>query len=470
MRRVFWLAGILVMLSGLCAWVFWPLAPVEPIVSRQTSYLLGPLKPDGTVDYQSVIEKRLSEGVTRENNAAIPLLEALGPQSIDETSRPAVLEALGLSALPEEGKYLVPIEDHARARGLKASWQKAIEYQQLSEWLEENEEPLAKIVAASKRTRFYLPMATPSLSSKLDDVQTLRLDRSFVPASKALLVRASEKIKQQDCRGAWEDGRAVLRLGCLAAQYGKLLSDIYGDGLRNMACGIAFDIAKSGNLRAAEALRMAADFSNLPAIPAAMDLLNTERCMILDLSRVITTDARASIDPNIVSSEFNRWFDLWEGALAKRGYAAQAAEMETVGDQLKEEVEAAGGLFRRILPFMEGSSRRRRFLSTTIARTLTASMREKVTGAILRSRTDVAARCGLTVISLALAAWKADHGIFPESLKDLSPGCLGEVPLDPFTDRPFIYRRAGPGYVLYSTWWNMKDDGGGDRDMVLKVD
>jgi hypothetical protein len=44
------------------------------------------------------------------------------------------------------------------------------------------------------------------------------------------------------------------------------------------------------------------------------------------------------------------------------------------------------------------------------------------------------------------------------------------VPLDPFTDRPFIYRRTEKGYVLYSLWWNLKDDGGGERDMVVKVE
>ena len=66
----------------------------------------------------------------------------------------------------------------------------------------------------------------------------------------------------------------------------------------------------------------------------------------------------------------------------------------------------------------------------------------------------------LAVVSLALAAWRAEKGSYPDKLDALSPAVLKAVPQDPFTDKPLTYRRVGKGYVLYSVGPNMTDDGG----------
>jgi hypothetical protein len=67
-------------------------------------------------------------------------------------------------------------------------------------------------------------------------------------------------------------------------------------------------------------------------------------------------------------------------------------------------------------------------------------------------------RCFLT--ALALRAFLADHGQYPESLKALVPTYLKEVPLDPFGFRPLRYRPYGATYELYSVGPDGKDDGG----------
>jgi hypothetical protein len=320
------------------------------------------------------------------------------------------------------------------------------------------------VLEASKRTRFYLPLNSWSL----------KIAQSFGPASAALLARSRKKLQKDDLQGAWDDGRAVLRLGCLAAQYGTILFDIMGQTMRKQACQIAFDIAKSGKLRKADGLRIISDFGNPPSIPSPLELLSIERLVFLDMGLIACRDGGATIDRNIVLQEMNRGFDLWEAALAKKGYAAQSKEMESVVSSLVEEVEeatkGAKNILLRLFRLLEGSSRRRRHLSESIAKPIIAMISKKDSGTLLRSRADVETRSGLTVISLALAAWKVDHGTFPDGMDSLSPEYLNPVPLDPFTDQPFIYRRTEKGYILYSLWWNLKDDGGGERDMVLKVE
>jgi len=61
---------------------------------------------------------------------------------------------------------------------------------------------------------------------------------------------------------------------------------------------------------------------------------------------------------------------------------------------------------------------------------------------------------------LAIELYRRTRGELPETLDQLVPELLAGVPLDPWTDRPLIYRRDGDSFVLYSTWSDRKDNGG----------
>ncbi|MGQ9649354.1 MAG: hypothetical protein ACUVXJ_04525 [Phycisphaerae bacterium] len=70
-----------------------------------------------------------------------------------------------------------------------------------------------------------------------------------------------------------------------------------------------------------------------------------------------------------------------------------------------------------------------------------------------------------TITVLAVAAYRNDHGRFPESLDELVPRYLEAVPMDPFTSQPLRYRLdTEEGYRLYSVGEDGKDDGGVERD------
>ena len=87
-------------------------AKVELTVSKETTYLLGPLNPDGTVNYVAAMNEMLGRGVTKANNAAMVLLQAFGPELLYEKARPNMLKALGMADLPAAGAYYVPARKH----------------------------------------------------------------------------------------------------------------------------------------------------------------------------------------------------------------------------------------------------------------------------------------------------------------------------------------------------------------------
>lgn len=65
------------------------------------------------------------------------------------------------------------------------------------------------------------------------------------------------------------------------------------------------------------------------------------------------------------------------------------------------------------------------------------------------------------LIDVALRQQRGSSDTFAEDLSLLAPEILATVPTDPFTDRPFIYRRVGStGFCLYSTGPKMSDGSG----------
>ncbi len=66
-----------------------------------------------------------------------------------------------------------------------------------------------------------------------------------------------------------------------------------------------------------------------------------------------------------------------------------------------------------------------------------------------------------TQMILALERCYLDKGDYPTSAEELiSDGYLCKLPLDPFSDKPLVYKKIEDGYTLYSVGPDFKDDGG----------
>ena len=88
-----------------------------------------------------------------------------------------------------------------------------------------------------------------------------------------------------------------------------------------------------------------------------------------------------------------------------------------------------------------------------------------VDGGSLRAQAKVNARAGCLQIVFALKDYKTEHGEYPDSLDQLTK----ELPLDPFSGKPFLYRKEADGFIVYSVGKNETDDGGdGKNDIVWR--
>jgi len=94
--------------------------------------------------------------------------------------------------------------------------------------------------------------------------------------------------------------------------------------------------------------------------------------------------------------------------------------------------------------------------------------------AVFQAEARIKTNDDLLVIGLALARYKAEQGKYPEKLEQLVPSILKALPADAFASTPFVYKKRGNGYLLYSLGANQTDEGGkgydqdGD-DLVIEI-
>jgi len=66
-----------------------------------------------------------------------------------------------------------------------------------------------------------------------------------------------------------------------------------------------------------------------------------------------------------------------------------------------------------------------------------------------------------TVAGVAIICYQQAKGQYPESLNELVDcGYLKQVPVDPWSNKPLVYRRSQDSFLLYSVGRNFTDDGG----------
>ena len=61
----------------------------------------------------------------------------------------------------------------------------------------------------------------------------------------------------------------------------------------------------------------------------------------------------------------------------------------------------------------------------------------------------------------AVLLYEKERGDYPNTIQELvDGGYLAAVSMDPFSDKPLVYKKTDVGFVLYSVGKNFTDDGG----------
>lgn len=443
---------------------------------RETTYLVEPLLPDGAPDYVTYLNREWSQGVTPENNAAIPLLEALGSGLLPVTTQEKFFELLGVPApqtnvtpFVNRKKYLVQKginEVDIQSLGHTTSTAfKAEQYPILAQWVQESEAALEKVVSASQRDRYFTPFVIVDsnrsiLMNPMPEIEGIR-DLTF-----ALSTRAMLRLGSGDLDGACGDVLAIQRLGRRISQSPLLIVHVVGIAIHGMGGKAAEQILLSGQLTAAQATSFRTELLKVPSPPDLGRCMNDgERLINLEaFLKESTLRSESSMlaelhrhaDLNVACEILNREFDQIVKGLALSPFSDRA---RFIGEWVAKQKVAAAELHKdadlmhlsltaspQVVGEFLGNYWRSEFLPSIEA------------AQEAHDRTRV--RQSLLVSAAAIVEFQTRTGTLPEKLEELVPNYLEELPEDLFVEAPFRYLRDGQQFVLYSVGKNQRDDRG----------
>ncbi len=196
---------------------------------------------------------------------------------------------------------------------------------------------------------------------------------------------------------------------------------------------------------------------------------NPKRAGELDVPVLLAKLLAQAIDWDETLRYGNGWYDRMAAALDKPTYAMQKETLRALNDELSDvgkDVKSGKRIAALLLTFGE---KRRKLLGKTMGEVLVLLLMPAVSAA---SEAEVRHRAQrqLVAASFALAAYKSEHGKYPDKLAKLLPEILKELPQDAFSGGTVKYTSDGEDYVIYSVGPNLVDDGGFGRQDEAPAD
>jgi len=343
------IAGIVCLVIVLAiAWWTWQSfgPPPKIVVSRQTTYLTEPLAEDGLPHYGQALREARIEGVTPEDNGAVPFWQAMWPGDaktvVSDQDRDAFAKELGIEpelldatqrlelhwadevheliawkqkelgrsntveGAQDDASDEQPAIDETEPDDLHPvyhesnSWRawgsdlydyaqgtpwKTDDIPPLADWLKRNQRQLDLLVEAAERPRWYSPSFAMLRGERWAVSQVLDFKETQAARSAyyGLGRRTMAHLGNGDLEAAWRDTRAILLLARHLAQDGLIVSELTAMAIRGAAEENLHHLLTHPDLTQQLARQIHADLQAMPPIPVfAVALGRGDRYMDLE--------------------------------------------------------------------------------------------------------------------------------------------------------------------------------------------
>lgn len=470
-------------------------APSAPkiAISKETTWAMEPLRPDGGVDYFEVINRHFGAEVTADENAAVLLYQALGPRPDGGRRMPdALFRRMGMEPPPDEGEYFQklgnwlqrqpnPPDDiqlllDQQALAGTRPWTRA-EFPLIAAWLDDNAGPLQVIVAAMQRPCYFLPMATDQdgalMEILLPGVQASR------EVARALKARAMRELGEGSQLVAWHNLITLHQLGRHVGHGATLIEHLVGVAIESMAIDGELVFLAETRQSTRMLARYRQQLERLPSRAPVVDKLDvSERAMTLDavhrlargtidlqqfgrnwggngiLNMLAGEWARNALDWNVILKSMNSWYDRIVEVCRRPTFSERAAGVRQLDQELMN-LRAQRQSPVAFLAVLGGQPA----ISQMVADELVLMLLPAV-NAVQTAEGRVLQRMSNVEIAFALALWRSEHNDFPQSWDALVPQYLPATPIDLFNGQPLRYTRLPDGCRFYSVGSNGQDDEG----------
>ena len=472
-----------------------------------------PVREDGTIDYLAALNKKYSEGVTKENNAfrALYLLLPFENEWDDlQDYHAAMREVLeiGDEEIARSSRF-VEWEAFAMARGIVRDAADEIEeafaddpfaktiHPDYQAWLDANEPVFVAAGLAVEKTTYWAPMIAEDETGLLIGVLLPHLGH-YRALARALDDRASRAVVAGDEARVLDSVNTIRRLALHTSHEPFLISNLVAISLDALSAATIKQLLAERVLSRETLTGLDKMLRDRPGrVPIAQTVMEGERCFGLDAYMQIMAGrvggdgiafgeggddvlgrlaGSGAFDVNRGLKDFSRNYYQLAKIMAIKDYAARQRvvavfEKNFDSDMIGRDLFLEFGEARLPNPALLTKDAR----TDAITRLMLAILFPALgSAANTETRFLATERCMLAAI--ACERYRLQHDRLPARLDDLIPAYLDALPIDPFNNQPIRYKRGDNGFTVYTVGHDLEDDGGfeneedrGEGDWVFEV-
>jgi len=340
-------------------------------------------------------------------------------------------------------------------------------------WLKQNEAAWQKFVDGSLKTYCYREYETKDEEKWLWNVLMPHL-KPLRDLAKAGIWQGRMQIGQGHTQKGLENCLVIVRVGSHWQDKPSLIEQLVGLAISRLGCDEILHIAAKRNLSAIELKQLQQQLLEIyPNGPPPADI-ESERLMFLDMVQRLFTDGGPG-GGHLVPKQF---IDFERQKTGNVNYSSEFEEYMIVPyvaagmvHARRDETIAKGNdIYDKLSEIVKISPYERQMQKISSDDIILAMPQHRyflihyLTPAIDRVfevRFQRKALHEATVTVLALRRWRLERNGYPANLDELvTAGYLSELPMDPYSKQPLVYKRTDDDFVLYSVGPNFIDDGG----------
>jgi hypothetical protein len=335
------------------------------------------------------------------------------------------------------------------------------EMQQLKQWLIDNKQALELMIEGSKRPYYWAIHNTVESDfvkgAMIDDVLMKNLS-GYRVIGRALNWRSRYKAYEGDIESALDDCVSLVKFGRHQQGKGLLIEQLVGIAVEALAHGSMLMIMEKSEVPADTLKKVHEQLRQEFSMPHDVINLDGEKAFLYDyIQRTFTDDGRgggrmlARGAPLAVGDwKSGLWRFVTLSYPGRREMTANVDRYYQLAEQVFDETPWQARHEDESQKYMEVAG-------DSFLLTITAPAHGRVVQIVWRMKTM---RLGL-LTELALERFEKDKGEYPENLRTLVElGYLEEIPNDPYSDGPLVYKKTDKDFILYSFGENLIDDGG----------
>jgi hypothetical protein len=350
------------------------------------------------------------------------------------------------------------------------------EKKQGQDWLVKNQEILNLVVAGSDK-----PYCWNKYESKNNDIFPVLLPHlaPYKTLSKILCWEASFLALGGNYHQGFENILVTLKLGKHIKTEPGLVEQLVGIAIENISLQNLWQILSKYNIDSLELRKLQDELSAITQNETFRISFKAERlCMYDVVQRCFTDDIFGGhICLNLKESK-----QLMDDVSGENG--KQKQEFLEISKALfhalfiqpgkKEAIKASDEMYdyyeklSALTPFEQRNrgpnthEKIQELANKNMYLAILAPALDKIAVITYRNKAEIEA----TTTIIATIRYKQEKGTYPDNLQELlNTGLVKEIPLDPFSDKPLVYKKTEKGFTLYSVGEDFVDNSG-----IMRVD